>query len=45
MVIDIEDGHENQEIADLGLKTLVVDTVMSDSKKAATLASFVLELI
>lgn len=45
MVIDIEDGHENQEIADLGLKTLVVDTVMSDSKKAATLASSVLELI
>ncbi len=45
MVIDIEDSHENQEIADLGLKTLVVDTVMSDSKKAATLASFVLELI
>jgi len=45
MVIDIEDGHENQEIADLGLKTLVVDTVMSDSKKAATLASFVFELI
>jgi LPPG:FO 2-phospho-L-lactate transferase len=45
MVIDLEDGHENQEIADLGLKTLVVDTVMSDSKKAATLASSVLELI
>ncbi|MEX0999112.1 MAG: 2-phospho-L-lactate transferase [Thermodesulfobacteriota bacterium] len=45
MVIDVEDGHENQEIADLGLKTLVVDTVMSDSKKAATLASSVLELI
>ncbi len=45
MVIDIEDGHENQKIADLGLKTLVVDTVMSDSKKAATLASSVLELI
>ncbi len=45
MVIDIEDRHENQKIADLGLKTLVVDTVMSDSKKAATLASSVLELI
>ncbi len=45
MVIDVEDGHENQGIADLGLKTLVVDTVMSDSKKAATLASSVLELI
>jgi LPPG:FO 2-phospho-L-lactate transferase len=45
MVIDIEDSHENQKIADLGLKTLVVDTVMSDSKKAATLASSVLELI
>jgi len=45
MVIDIEDAHENQEITDLGLKTLVVDTVMSDKEKASRLASSVLELI
>ena len=45
MVIDVEDSHENQRIADLGLKTLVVDTVMSNSEKAQTLASSVLELI
>ncbi|GJM16779.1 MAG: LPPG--FO 2-phospho-L-lactate transferase [Thermodesulfobacteriota bacterium] len=45
MVIDLEDAHENQAIVDLGLKTLVVDTVMSDKEKASILASSVLELI
>jgi LPPG:FO 2-phospho-L-lactate transferase len=45
MVIDIEDAHENQEIIDTGLKTLVVDTVMSDKEKSANLASSVLKLI
>ncbi|MGB3365531.1 MAG: 2-phospho-L-lactate transferase [Thermodesulfobacteriota bacterium] len=45
MVIDVEDSHEDQEITDLGLKTLVVDTVMSNREKAQTLASSVLELI
>lgn len=45
MVIDVEDAHENQKIIDTGLKTLVVDTVMSDKKKSANLASSVLKLI
>ncbi|MCH7517491.1 MAG: 2-phospho-L-lactate transferase [Candidatus Dadabacteria bacterium] len=45
MVIDVEDAHENQKIIDTGLKTLVVDTVMSDKEKSANLASSVLELI
>lgn len=45
MVIDLEDSHENQQIADFGLKTLVVDTVMSDIQKSKILASSVLELI
>jgi len=45
MVIDLEDAHENQAISDMGLKTLVADTVMSDKKKSATLASSILELI
>ena len=45
MVIDVEDAHENQKIIDTGLKTLVVDTVMSDKGKSAKLASSVLELI
>ncbi len=45
MVIDIEDAHENQAISDMGLKTLVVDTVMTDKKKSAILASSILELI
>lgn len=45
MVIDVEDAHENQAISDMGLKTLVVDTVMSDKKKSAILASSILELI
>jgi LPPG:FO 2-phospho-L-lactate transferase len=44
MVIDVEDAHENQAISDMGLKTLVVDTVMSDKKKSAILASSILEL-
>jgi len=45
MVIDVEDAHENQAISDMGLKTLVVDTVMSDKGKSAILASSILELI
>ena len=45
MVIDLEDAHENQAIVDIGLKTLVVDTVMSDKEKASILASSILELI
>ena len=45
MVIDIEDAHENQAISDMGLKTLVVDTVMSNKEKSAILASSILELI
>lgn len=45
MVIDVEDAHENQKIIDTGLKTLVVDTVMSDKEKSANLASSVLKLI
>lgn len=45
MVIDLEDAHENQAIVDIGLKILVVDTVMSDKEKASILASSVLELI
>jgi LPPG:FO 2-phospho-L-lactate transferase len=45
MVIDVEDAHENQAISDMGLKTLVVDTVMSNKEKSAILASSILELI
>ena len=45
MVIDVEDVHEKREISDMGLKTLAVDTVMSDKEKSAKLASSVLELI
>lgn len=45
MVIDLEDSRENEQIEELGLKTLVVDTVMSDLQKAKTLASSVLEFI
>lgn len=45
MVIDIKDAHEDQAIADLGLKTFVADTVMSDKEKAANLSSSILELI
>lgn len=45
MVIDMEDSHENQEIIDLGLNTLVVDTVMSNKEKSSNLASSILELL
>lgn len=45
MVIDVEDAHENQEIIDLGLKTLVIDTVMSNKEKSSILASSILELL
>ena len=45
MVIDLEDAHEDKEIDDMGLNTLVVDTVMSNKEKASSLARSVLELI
>lgn len=45
MVIDLEDEHENDAIVDLGLKTLVIDTIMSDIEKSESLASSVLELV
>jgi len=45
MVIDTLDLNESQDIDDLGLKSFVTDTVMSDYEKAVHLASSVLELI
>lgn len=44
MVIDNQDSDERSDLDDLGLNTLVTDTVMSTSDKAAKLASSVLEL-
>lgn len=45
MVIDLNDREEADKIRDLGIETLVVDTVMSDADKAATLAKEVLSLL
>ncbi len=45
MVIDIEDAHEEKQINDLGLETLVLDTVMSDKDKASIIARSILEII
>ncbi|MEM7009201.1 MAG: 2-phospho-L-lactate transferase [Thermodesulfobacteriota bacterium] len=45
MVIDIKDEHENKDIEDLGLSTLVTDTVMTNKEKSSKLASSILELL
>lgn len=42
MVIDPEDAHEADEISALGVKPLVVDTLMTDGEKASALASAVM---
>ena len=42
MVIDQKDSVEAEAISSMGLKTLVVDTIMSDEKKAEELARAVL---
>jgi LPPG:FO 2-phospho-L-lactate transferase len=42
MVIDGEDALEAERISEMGIKPLVLDTLMSDSDKAARLASAVL---
>jgi LPPG:FO 2-phospho-L-lactate transferase len=42
MVIDGEDVLEAERISEMGIKPLVLDTLMSDSGKAAELASAVL---
>ncbi|HVY54831.1 MAG TPA: 2-phospho-L-lactate transferase [Thermodesulfobacteriota bacterium] len=42
MVIDSEDAGEAERIAGMGIKAVVLDTVMSDARKASALASAVL---
>jgi len=42
MVIDREDAREADAIREMGIKPVVLDTLMSDQKKAARLASAVL---
>lgn len=42
MVIDREDAREAEIISDMGIKPVVLDTLMSDHSKAAKLASAVL---
>jgi LPPG:FO 2-phospho-L-lactate transferase len=45
MVIDMEDSGEAERISGMGIKPVVLDTVMSDPDKAALLASAVLSEI
>jgi len=45
MVIDKEDAGEAARISDMGIKPVVLDTVMSDAGKAAALASAVMSEI
>ena len=45
MVIDEQDRDEAPKIEELGIDTLVVNTVMSDAEKSSALARGVLELI
>jgi len=45
MVIDNEDAREAERISAMGIKPVVLDTVMSDADKAAALASAVLSEI
>ena len=45
MVIDEQDSDEAPRIEELGVDTLVVNTVMSDAEKASILARAVLELL
>lgn len=45
MVIDTEDSREAERISGLGIKPVVLDTVMRDAEKAAALASAVLSEI
>lgn len=45
MVIDEQDSFEGDAIRSMGLKTLVVDTVMSNDEKAEKLAANVLKLL
>lgn len=42
MVIDTQDAREAERISDMGIKPVVLDTVMSDAEKASALASAVL---
>ena len=43
MVIDTEDAAEADNISDMGIRPVVLDTLMSDRSKAVDLASQVLE--
>jgi hypothetical protein len=45
MVIDTEDAREAERISGMGIKPVVLDTVMSDAEKSAVLASAVLSEI
>ena len=45
MVIDTQDSHESSLITELGLNSIITDTVMADKEKAIKLASSVLDLI
>jgi len=45
MVIDTEDAREAEIISDMGIKPVVLDTLMSDHSRAAKLASAVLSEI
>ena len=45
MVIDREDAREAERISEMGIKPVVMDTLMSDPSKAAKLASAVLSEI
>lgn len=45
MVIDEQDGEEASQIQELGVDTLVVNTLMSDAEKAANLGRALMELL
>ncbi|NIP31006.1 MAG: 2-phospho-L-lactate transferase, partial [Candidatus Dadabacteria bacterium] len=45
MVIDNEDRGESQSIENLGVKTIVTDTIMSDDKKSEVLSQNILDSI
>jgi LPPG:FO 2-phospho-L-lactate transferase len=45
MVIDEQDGEEASQIQELGVDTLVVNTLMSDAEKAANLSRALMELL
>jgi 2-phospho-L-lactate transferase/gluconeogenesis factor (CofD/UPF0052 family) len=45
MVIDEKDAFEADSIKSIGLKTLVIDTIMTNEEKAEKLAANVLKLL